>query len=116
MGQHLDSKRIKELEEEREKLTLEQKLKLMNELRNLEDEMNNNATNASILYNENQQAKKELPILEERYGDILKRYEDYKKAINNQNEINKNWENYYRLETRRLELFVLLDGVLNSER
>ena len=71
MGQHLDSKRIKELEEEREKLTLEQKLKLMNELRNLEDEMNNNATNASILYNENQQAKKELPILEERYGDIF---------------------------------------------
>lgn len=113
MGQHLDANREKELEKERQKLTPMQKLQLMNELRNVEDKMYMNAETARILKDKQEKAKKELPEIEEAYKEALKRYEECKKMANNQKEIDEKWANRYKLETRQLELFVLLDKELD---
>ena len=114
MGQHLDSDRVRELEEERKKLTPEQKLKLMNELRNVEADMSEDVFVAKLLYDKQQEAKKELPIIEKEYKEVLECYEKYKKAVNNKEEIDNKWAHYYRLETRQLELIVLLDKELDK--
>jgi hypothetical protein len=58
MGQIFDSNRIKELVEERQKLTLEQKLVLMNELRNLEIKTSECAKDFQILKVKEQAMKK----------------------------------------------------------
>ena len=114
MGQHLDANREKELEKERQKLTPKQKLQLMNELRNVEYEMRIQADNADRLKDKQEKAIKELPEIEKAYKEALKRYEECKKIANNQKEIDEKWENWYKLETRELELFVLLEGELDA--
>ena len=114
MGQHLDEDRVKELEKERQKLTPKQKLQLMNELRNVEYEMRIQADNADRLKDKQEKAIKELPEIEKAYKEALKRYEECKKIANNQKEIDEKWENWYKLETRELELFVLLEGELDA--
>jgi hypothetical protein len=114
MGQHLDGDREEELEKERQKLTPKQKLQLMNELRNVEYEMRIQADNADRLKDKQEKAIKELPEIEKAYKEALKRYEECKKIANNQKEIDEKWENWYKLETRELELFVLLEGELDA--
>lgn len=114
MGQHLDGDREEELEKERQKLTPKQKLQLMNELRNVEYEMRIQADNADRLKDKQEKAIKELPEIEKAYKEALKRYEECKKIANNQKEIDEKWENWYKLETRELELFVLLEGELDG--
>ena len=114
MGQHLDADREKELEKERQKLTPTQKLQLMNELRNVEYEMRIQIDNAEILKDRQEKANKELPEIEKAYKEALKRYEECKKIANNQNEIDEKEANWYKLETRELELFVLLEGELDA--
>ena len=114
MGQHLDGDREEELEKERQKLTPKQKLQLMNELRNVEYEMRIQADTADRLKDKQEKAIKELPEIEKAYKEALKRYEECKKIANNQKEIDEKWENWYKLETRELELFVLLEGELDA--
>ena len=114
MGQHLDANREKELEKERQKLTPTQKLQLMNELRNVEEEMRIQIDNAEILKDRQEKAKKELPEIEKAYKEALKRYEECRKMVNNQKEIDEKEANWYKLETRELELFVLLEGELDA--
>ena len=114
MGQHLDANREKELEKERLKLTPTQKLQLMNELRNVEYEMRIQVDNAEILKDRQEKAKKELPEIEKAYKEALKRYEECRKMVNNQKEIDEKEANWYKLETRELELFVLLEGELDA--
>ena len=114
MGQHLDGDREEELEKERQKLTPKQKLQLMNELRNVEYEMRIQADNADRLKDKQEKAIKELPEIEKAYKEALKRYEECRKMVNNQKEIDEKWENWYKLETRELELFVLLEGELDA--
>ena len=114
MGQHLDANREKELEKERQKLTPTQKLQLMNELRNVEEEMRIQIDNAEILKDRQEKANKELPEIEKAYKEALKRYEECRKMVNNQKEIDEKEANWYKLETRELELFVLLEGELDA--
>ena len=114
MGQHLDGDREEELEKERQKLTPTQKLQLMNELRNVEEEMRIQIDNAEILKDRQEKAKKELPEIEKAYKEALKRYEECRKMVNNQKEIDEKEANWYKLETRELELFVLLEGELDA--
>ena len=114
MGQHLDANREKELEKERQKLTPKQKLQLMNELRNVEYEMRIQADNADRLKDKQEKAIKELPEIEKAYKEALKRYEECKKIANNQKEIDAKWAYWYKLETRQLELLVLLEGELDA--
>ena len=104
----------KKNEKERQKLTPKQKLQLMNELRNVEYEMRIQADNADRLKDKQEKAIKELPEIEKAYKEALKRYEECKKIANNQKEIDEKWENWYKLETRELELFVLLEGELDA--
>ena len=118
MGQHLDANRAKELEKERQKLTPTQKLQLlawlMNELRNVEDEMNIKVDNARFLKDKQEKANKEFPEIEKAYKEALKRYEECKKIANNSKEIDEELADWYKLETRQLELFVLLDKELDG--